>query len=153
MKKIFPYIIWFLILVITFLGVYIFFPWVIQQVRGIYIDRYNFQQLEKFKEVVGTINEEQRRFSNLEEFNSLYGINIQAKKNCYYISSSNGNEKYIFAFKLESKRYQEKYGEEYYVYPKYDLPKDYAYFWMWNSWPIDRMKNLFQRTISNPCQD
>ena len=94
--------------------------------RNIAIDEYNFKQLQKVKQL---INKKKLKFKNLDDFNNKYNVNIKPIKNCYYISSDNWNEKFIFWFALESKKYREKYGKYNYIYPKYDIPEDILCTW------------------------
>ncbi|MDD2907317.1 MAG: hypothetical protein PHH98_01640 [Candidatus Gracilibacteria bacterium] len=66
------------------------------------IDKYNFEQLKKAKPILESIPETDKKFYNLKQFNQKYNATIQPINNCYSISNDNGNEKYIFGFKLES---------------------------------------------------
>ena len=113
------------------------------------IDRYNFEQLEKAKPILESIPETDKRFYSLKEFNQEYNTWIKPIKNCYYISTYNWNEKYIFWFKLESLIYIYIYRTKLFAYPKYDLPFDPLY----QSWYIwDRNKSWFNYITLYPCR-
>ena len=73
----------------------------INEVYNVYVDIYNFKQLEKVKIILNSINKS-IHFSSLNDFNSTYNSNITPIKNCYYLSDYNWKENYIFWFKLES---------------------------------------------------
>jgi len=126
-----------------------------------YIDYYNFQQLEKAKPILESISENEPNFYNLTDFKDRYNINIKPIKNCYYISNNNWNEKYIFWFKLESNYYKNKYNTEYYAYPKYDKPiftnclwwEGMHDEWHWWGWCFDASRVYFEKVISNPCEN
>ena len=112
------------------------------------IDRYNFEQLEKAKPILETIWEKDERFSSLNEFNERYSADIKPIKNCYYVSNYNGNEKYIFWFKLESLFNIYLYKKNYLAYPKYDIP-------YWKRLPANYDYNFFsfEEIILKPCRD
>lgn len=158
-KNVLVTLIWFLLLVILFLLINLFFSDKIEEFKNVRIDEYNFKQLEKAKVILNNIPQDSKKFYSLNEFNELYDINIKPTKNCYYVSNSNGKENYIFWFKLESQEYKNKLWEEYYAYPKYDLPYDESCFpseiiWFPGEWVcMDMRKERFLGTISNPCND
>ncbi len=85
--------------IIVFILLWLF---ILKESYAVYIDRYNFKQLEKAKPYLEKIDKNTKDFSNLKKFNEIYNVDIQPIKNCYYTSNSNWNEKYIFWFKLES---------------------------------------------------
>jgi hypothetical protein len=89
-------------------------------------------------------------FSDLWDFNQIYNSNIKPVKNCYYINNDNGDEKYLFWFKLESLLYKIKYLNTYIAYPSYDLSKS-----LYCGWGKDCKDDLdfysFEKIISNPC--
>lgn len=138
------------IIILLFWIVYIWYP--------MYVDMYNFRQLEKAKPILESIPENAWKFYTLEEFNEKYNANINPIKNCYYVSNNNGDEKYIFGFKLESWYYKNKYWEEYYSYPFYNIsPSRICVGWLQinnNSWwsCVDWGKTRFENTIINPCE-
>lgn len=144
-----------IILSILFLPIilYIIIDW-----KNLYIDTYNFRQLNKAKPILESISEEDKIFYSLKEFNKIYETDIKPINNCYYvINRSNWNYKYIFWFKLESKIYNIKYWTGYYAFPAYNLPIDIdCIWWMW-TWRgggcVDWVKKNFIKTISNPCKD
>ncbi|MDD2907809.1 MAG: hypothetical protein PHH98_04155 [Candidatus Gracilibacteria bacterium] len=122
----------------------------IRETYAMYIDMYNFRQLEKVKIILKDIKREDKEFFNLNEFNKIYNVNIQPIKNCYHISNYNGNEKYIFGFKLESFINMIIYKTAYYAYPKYDLP----YLPMGDSsGRFDYNNDKFINIISRPCEE
>ena len=90
------------LLLTIFLYSWIFIYSYIFEQDKITIDKYNFSQLEKSKPILDSIYREAKRFYSLKEFNDIYDANIKPIKDCYYVSNSNWNEKYIFWFKLES---------------------------------------------------
>lgn len=141
-----------IILFIIFLYSWVFIYSYIFEQDKIAIDNYNFEQLEKVKLVLDKISTDSKKFYTLKEFNKEYNEEINPIKNCYYVSNSNWNEKYIFWFQLESLIYKfiKFWGN--YAYPKYNLPADYVCTW-WNNCNYDFIFSRFIKTISNPCQD
>ncbi len=127
------------------------------------IDKYNFEQLEKVKNILKWLDKS-RYISSLKEFNKKFNQDIQPIKNCYYVVSTNyfdeyeWNSKYIFWFELHSDKYKNKYWKEdeywifYYAYPKYDLPYSKICFWSKDSC-TDFTYSRFAKKISNPCND
>lgn len=157
-------IIWILLVVITIEFINIFFNDNSEEFKNIKIDKYNFKQLEKVKDILDWLDKNSYSFGNLNQFNEKYNQNIKTIKNCYFIAdrnrffeSKNWWWGYIFWFKLESQKYLKKYWTEYYAYPKYDLPKNRIYLWMggwWVDWEaMDSTKMDFEKKISNPCKD
>ncbi|MCT4616667.1 MAG: hypothetical protein N4A38_00480 [Candidatus Gracilibacteria bacterium] len=130
-----------------------------EEQEKIKIDEYNFEQLEKVKSVLNSLDKNSYSFDNIGDFNKQFNINIEPIKNCYYLSNKNGGEKYIFGFKLESNKYIDKYGTKSYIYPKYDIVKEEICLGMPDldgskgkgCW--DGNRDLFERIISNPCED
>ncbi len=124
------------------------------------IDEYNFEQLTKVKIILKDIKRSDKKFQSLKEFNHIYNADINPIKNCYYIKNYEDNNRvlYTFWFKLESKKYKDKYwligkyGTVYYVYPKYDLPYSKVCFWTKKSC-TDLAYDHFDTIISNPCED
>lgn len=145
-NKLFKWIIWSLLII-----------WLFHEWYSIYIDSYNFWQLEKAKPILDTIEYEKIEwFGLLKKFNYIYDANIIPIKNCYYVSSFNGNESYIFWFQLESIIYKTIYWTKNYAYPKYDKPL--SRMCMWWAWPFngawwcrDMSRIWFEEIISNPC--
>lgn len=129
--------------------------WLIE-VNNIMIDKYNFQQLEKAKIILDKTPRDAKKFYNLEEFNEQYKAWIVPIKNCYYVRNINWSYPYIFWFKLESLFYKIKFSQNYYSYPKYDLPISKIYLWALLNWRIsqwyDKNRDNFIHTISNPCK-
>jgi len=130
-----------------------------EEKEKIKIDEYNFEQLEKVKEILDPLDKDSYSFDNIWDFNKLYNSNIEPIKNCYYIKDRNWWEKYIFWFKLESDKYIKKYWVEDFAYPKYDLPVEEVCLWdvgiSWehiNECP-DANLTTYQSIISNPCKD
>ena len=135
-----------------------------EEQENIKIDEYNFEQLEKVKNILDWLDKNSYSFENLKEFNEKFNENIEPIKNCYFLSDRNSyfeNLKwwwgYIFGFKLYSDKYQKELWEQYlnhlsyYTYPKYDLPSSYICDW-WNcDWDI--IFGSLIKTISNPCED
>ncbi|NVP17844.1 hypothetical protein HUU51_03960 [Candidatus Gracilibacteria bacterium] len=120
---------------------------ILRESYGIYIDKYNFEQLEKAKPILETIREEDERFFSLNEFNKIYNQNIKPIKNCYYLNNNNGKYPYIFGFKLESLFYSYIYGTNLYSYPGYDQP-------IIKKLPLqDSLYEYFYLIISNPCKE
>ncbi len=119
------------------------------------IDEYNFEQLEKVKNILRNLKRTDTKFSSLKEFNNIYNSNIKPIKNCYYINKYNNKDRvlYNFWFKLESDKYIKKYWDENYIYPKYDLPISKVCFWLGEWGCYDLVYDKFNKTISNPCQD
>ena len=134
------------LLLTIFLYSWIFIYSYIFEQDKITIDKYNFSQLEKSKPILDSIYREAKRFYSLKEFNDIYDANIKPIKDCYYVSNSNWNEKYIFWFKLESLIYKFIKFWENYAYPKYYLPTDYACTWG-SSCHYDIIFWIFSKTI------
>ncbi|EKE28172.1 MAG: hypothetical protein ACD_3C00086G0016 [uncultured bacterium (gcode 4)] len=116
------------------------------------IDEYNFEQLIKAKQILSNIWKDDKKFFTLKEFNQKYNANIKPIKNCYYVSNSNWGKPYIFWFQLESDKYKSIYWTGYYAYPKYDLPYSKICYWTKASCH-DFTYNIYEHTISNPCED
>lgn len=114
------------------------------------IDRYNFTQLEKVKSILDGKNINSP-FKTFKEFNEKYGTSIKPMQDCYYMSSSNGKEPYIFGFKLYSKTFRSRYGADYYAYPKYDLLVQYACMGS-DDCSDDTMYAYFLSIINDDCR-
>lgn len=121
------------------------------------IDRYNFEQLEKVKNVLDKQDKNSYTFKELTEFNQKFNQNIKPTKNCYFMSDRNRffednkwGGGYVFWFQFESLISKFVYFWSYYAYPKYDLP--YWKLCLVNSC-TDSNRNKFTYTISNPCWD
>ncbi len=121
----------------------------IWQSYAVYIDMYNFKQLEKVKTLLNKKYNVELSFKDIVDFNHQYNQNIKPIWNCYYLSSYNNKEKYMFWFKLESLIYTYTYWTKYFSYPKYDIP-----YWhlclMWK-WCFDANKEDYIKVISNKC--
>lgn len=126
----------------------LFWLFIFRESCAVYVDIYNFRQLEKSKSIFESIPKEDYKFYTLKKFNSKYNAGIKPIKNCYYVSNDNWNELYIFWFKLESIIYRLRYLNIYYAYPKYDIPEHKIPGMGW-----DENYQDFIYTISNPCQD
>ncbi len=113
------------------------------------IDEYNFEQLEKAKIILEKIQKDVNKFHTLKSFNEIYNAWIEPIKNCYYISNVNWKYPYIFWFLLESKKYKKQYWNNYYTYPKYDLP--YEPRCDGYTCDADFLYELYIWTISKPC--
>lgn len=113
------------------------------------IDEYNFEQLEKAKNILRNLKRTDTKFSSLKEFNNIYNSNIKPIKNCYYINKYNNKDRvlYNFWFKLESDKYIKKYWDENYIYPKYDLPISKVCFWLGEWGCYDLVYDKFNKTI------
>jgi len=74
------------------------------------IDEYNFEQLEKVKDLLKNLKRSDKEFLSLSEFNKLYNAEIKPIKNCYYVKNyaSSNRVLYNFWFKLESDKYKAK---------------------------------------------
>ncbi|MDD4151569.1 MAG: hypothetical protein PHR68_03065 [Candidatus Gracilibacteria bacterium] len=86
----------------------------INESYNIYVDMYNFKQLEKVKIILKDLKISDKRFYNLKGFNEIYKSNIKPIKNCYDIANLKDETKvpYIFGFKLESLIYIYIYMEQ-----------------------------------------
>ena len=120
--------------------------------RNLYVDIYNFWQLNKAKPYLETIDKNTKKFSNLKEFNEIYNAWIKPIKNCYSIDTYNWSEPYIFWFKLESLLYIYIYKTKYFAYPKYDTPISKFCDW-WDECIDDINRKWFEEIISNPCKE
>ena len=118
--------------------------------KNLYVDMYNFRQLEKVKIILKDIKRNDDQFLYLEDFNEIYNQKIEPIKNCYYLRNYKSEDRvpYIFWFKLESLFYSYIYKAKYYAYPKYDLPYEYIL-------PSKNDINfyIFNKIISNPCRE
>lgn len=128
---------------------------IIHQSYAVYIDIYNFRKLEQVKSVLNK-PENLIEFSGLKDFNNKFKQDIQPIKWCYVISKDNGNEPYIFWFKLESLIYIHIYGDktdknfynkEYFSYPSYDIPEEIFCTWIC----YDFVRTHFEGLISRSC--
>ncbi len=134
--------------IIVFVLLWLF---ILRESYAVYIDMYNFKQLEKAKPYLETIDKNTKKFYSLKEFNVIYSAWIKPIRNCYDVSNYNWNEKYIFWFKLESLIYIYIYKTKYYAYPKYDAPyRNWCEVWLGC---YDKNKEIFERVISNPCEN
>lgn len=129
----------------------------INESNSIYVDMYNFEQLKNVQNILNKLDKNSYEFENLKEYNKKFNQNIKPIKKCYFMADRNrffeNNKKdwgYVFWFKLESILYRLEYLDNYYAYPKYDLP-----YWELCLVNVctDGNKNLFRYTISNPCWD
>ena len=75
---------------------------ILRESYAVYIDIYNFRQLEKAKPYLETIDKNTKNFFNLKEFNEIYNTSIKPIKNCYSVNTNNWKYIYKFWFKLES---------------------------------------------------
>lgn len=129
----------------------------IWQSYAVYIDMYNFKQLEKAKPILESIPKDAETFYNLKQFNEIYNANIKPIKNCYSVNNYNWKYRYKFWFKLESLIYIYIYWDKYYVYPKYDTPKSRLCFWLvvwwWGGGCYDDNRLHFETVVSNPCSE
>lgn len=117
------------------------------------IDKYNFEQLELVKSNLSNFQKWDFTIRNYIDYNRKYDPDIKHIRNCYYVSTENWKEPFIFWFKLESDKYKEIYGLWYYVYPKYEIQKDELCFWLWEwSWCIDKNYTNFMSIISDNCR-
>ncbi len=124
---------------------------IINEFYNIYIDIYNFRQLEKAKIILEKIPRDDYSFYWLDKFNNKYNANIVPIKNCYYVRNRNWKYPYIFWMKLESITYKIIYLRFNYAYPKYDIP--YSIWCMMWAGCKDISLSWFNRTISNPCEN
>ena len=147
--------IWIIILIILLpIFIYLLIDW-----KNLYVDIYNFWQLNKAKPILESIDKDTKKFYSLKEFNEIYNTDIEPIKNCYDITSFNWKYQYIFWFKLESKILNLIYSKWYYVSPWYD--KDVMLMCAWTMiwppkvewWCPDRVIRDFIETITNPCKD
>ena len=153
MKKNIKITIWIILLIIIWVGWKYYYNYYNNQKvlaqeeqENIKIDEYNFEQLEKVKNILKNLKRTDTKFSSLKEFNSIYNSNIEPIKNCYYIKNYENKERvlYSFWFRLESNKYIQKYWDKNYMYPKYDLPIYKICVWEC----VDKNKIKFYKTIS-----
>lgn len=149
-----------------YLILWLIWLFLINEIYNVYVDMYNFKQLEKVKIILKDLKRENKQFFYLNEFNEIYKSDIMPIKNCYYLRNykSENRVPYTFWFKLNSYIYIYIYRKDYYIYPKYDLPVSriafwwcsYSFFWGFkcsNSSSNDATFNNFYGTISNPCRE
>lgn len=142
-------VIWIVILILWIYIVVWLYSFIFEQDK-LAIDRYNFEQLEKAKPILESIPENAKKFYTLKEFNEQYRADIKPIDNCYYISNSNWNQKYIFWFQLKSKIYRFIYFKSIFAHQKYSLPVDKM---CTNDSCTNVILNHFYNIISNPCKD
>ncbi len=125
-----------------------------QEEEKIAIDEYNFNQLEKVKTILDKLDKNSYKFDNIKEFSKKFNQEIKPIKNCYFLSDrnryfddNNWGWGYIFWFELESNKYTKIYWDNYYAYPKYDLPKGNICIWG-NKCDFDIVIRDFYKTIS-----
>lgn len=118
------------------------------------IDEYNFSQLELVKSNLSNFQKVDFTIRNYIDYNRKYEPDIKPIRKCLYVSTENWQEPFIFWFKLESEKYITEYGTWYYIYPKYEVPKDEICHWLWEwwIWCIDNNYWNFKHTISNKCR-
>lgn len=146
--------IWIIILIILLpIFIYLLIDW-----KNLYVDMYNFRQLEKTKTILDSIPKDVKNYPTLREYNENYNLNLIPIKNCYYVNFKNWKYPYIFWFKLESYIYIYIYKTKFFSYPDYDLQVKLA-------WPLfstkplpddynpDSTRRIFENVISNPCRD
>ncbi len=157
----------FRIVVILLIWALIIFEW-----KNIYVDRYNFQQLEKAKKVIENIPENKKtyRVRNLKQLNSKFKADIEPldKRYCYYVYYQFDKEEnkvyFEFWFKLHSLLYKLIYRWKYYNYPSlWEAPEEteeckkqiklskWSYtgipacvWWFWY--------NRYMEAVNNPCE-
>ena len=139
-----------IVLIILLLFIYLLIDW-----KNLYVDIYNFRQLDKAKPYLETIDKNTKDFYFLKDFKE---INIKPIKNCYYIRKWNWKYLYIFWFKLESILLKFLYRTEYYSYPHYDLPVKISWQPIWitklpDNFNPDSNRRIFESIISNPCEE
>jgi len=135
---------WMLILILLWL-------FIIIEIYTTYVDMYNFRQLDKVKFILKDLKRDDKQFFYLKDFNEIYNINLKPIKNCYYLRNYRSEDRisYTFWFKLESFIYKYIYWDNYYIYPKYDLPyTQWCESWIWC---YDKTRKNFEYIISNPC--
>jgi len=121
------------------------------------IDNYNFKQFEKIKIFLKDKRKGTFKFDDLKNFNEKYKLEIKPIKNCYYLSSYNWDEKFLFWFQIESLFYKIIHFWKNYAYPKYDIPSKRICTGMVVDWTVgecynDNRYNHFKAVISNPCK-
>jgi len=158
----------FRIVVILLIWALIIFEW-----KNIYVDRYNFQQLEKAKKVIENIPENKKtyRVRNLKQLNSKFKADIEPldKRYCYdvYYDKNPTWPWYVFTFwfKLHSLLYKLIYGWEYYKYPNWihksepseqckkemELSK-WRYTWIPSCAWLNAYYYRYMRIVNNPCE-
>jgi hypothetical protein len=155
----------FRIVVILLIWALIIFEW-----KNIYVDRYNFQQLEKAKKVIENIPENKKTYSvrNLKQLNSKFKADIEPldKRYCYYVYYQFDKEKnksdFEFWFKLHSLLYKLMYMSNNYAYPKpIEKPKPskecerQAKASIWYTWVPACFwwyYHIYLDTINEPCE-
>ncbi|MDD2907810.1 MAG: hypothetical protein PHH98_04160 [Candidatus Gracilibacteria bacterium] len=149
---------------LKYIGIILLIIFVLSQSYAMYIDMYNFRQLEKVKIILKDLKREDKQFFNLNEFNKIYNVDIQPIKNCYYLRNYKSEDRvpYTFGFELESliytfiygddyysNLYKYVFGQRYYTYPKYDL----QYVPVYDSAGVfDGARSNYDYLISHPCE-
>lgn len=171
MKKNIKKILIILLVILLPIFIYLLVDW-----KKLYIDLYNFWQLQKVKFILKDLKREDEQFFYLKDFNEIYNKNIQPIKNCYYLRNYKSDDRvsYTFWFKLESEIFKNIYKTEYYAYPKYDLPvQSICMWWHWFcedevekdsdipyaknckfNWEcFDTNRRAFENIVSEPCKN
>lgn len=133
---------------IIFVLILLIISFLLSEFHKLYIDYYNFKQLKIVKDVFELKPQCRYTVRNLTDFNEKYGMNIKPLKNCYEISTYNGDQPYIFWFQLYSIVSKVVYGSHWYAYPKYDKPVHQ----MCVGFCYDVNKTSFERKISESCR-
>ncbi|MDD2907323.1 MAG: hypothetical protein PHH98_01650 [Candidatus Gracilibacteria bacterium] len=135
-----------LFIIFLYSGVFIY-SYVFEQDK-IAIDKYNFEQRDKVKSIIEKDKYYNIAFRDIKQFNSLYNSDIKPIKNCYDITKYNGDEKFLFGFKLESMIYKFKYFGENYAYPSNNLSKKSPC----KNYGCISTREIFIDIISKPCE-
>lgn len=130
------------------------------EVENLEIDEYNFEQLEKVKNILDWLDKNSYSFENLKDFNEEFNQNIKPIQNCYLLSNWNNiffnksKDDYIFMFKLYSKYYFKKYKSIYYIYPEYKFNeiKNSLCSSHWWDCGTDMAFWDYLQVISTPCR-
>ena len=154
-----------LVLLILSIAWYIYYQYDKENLK---IDYYNFQQLEKAKNVVKNLKWEQKlyRARGLKDFNYQFDTDIEPldKRYCYYVYYSfdkeNNKPVFEFWFKLHSLLYKMMYMSDNYAYPKLIKPKKIPEDCFNNQWKLykvlwkcaDPNYSYFISAISEPCE-
>lgn len=128
---------------------------ILRESYKIYIDMYNFKQLERVKTILDELPKDSYSFKNIKKFNDSFNQGIQPIQNCYFLIDRNRfvyknawSWWYVFWFKFKSIIYKLKYKADNYSYPEYNLPilpfcDDSCY---------DTFKSKFEHTLYSPCK-
>ena len=136
--------------------IFLFLSLVFFETMLVLVDVYNQNRAWKMIKILWNIKPELYKFSSLNDFNKQYHENIVPLLGCFYLVDTHlfdwyypENRKwYVLWVKYHSFTFKFFYTNNYFVYPKYDLP--YQNFC--DGTCRDLNKEYFLKVINNFCE-